>query len=77
MTSFNRFRGYGHIPPRPRFKGGQSTYLKMNNVVLNEYYKGRTIHIWYTELKAEEAEQLEKRLIDEYSDKLKYNSKKA
>lgn len=47
---YSRFNnGYGNISPRNCYKGGQSTNVKMNRVVLSYFNNNRTINIYICE----------------------------
>jgi hypothetical protein len=54
-------RGYGSIQPKNCFQGGQPTNCKVNNLVLQEAKRGRTLELWF--LETADGESLEAELI--------------
>ncbi len=41
--------GYGNISPRNRFKGGQPTNCRVNNLILNAYKEGSSVRLLFRE----------------------------
>ena len=64
-TLYSRFRsGYGNISPKNCYKGGQSTNIKMNGLVLDSYRNKEEIKIYYILAKnSEDAKCIEADLI--------------
>lgn len=72
VNLYSRFNsGYGNISPRNCYKGGQSTNIKMNKVVVSYFKKHKTIKIYY--FLSKDHKNIEKYLLQNI--KTKYNKK--